>query len=199
MIAIRQIIRLVAFACLASQAGATENSRQMTSPNQVPEILERSDWHGIRAAYEAGRHAVQPVEGGWQARNPGQRWTTRFDGRGCLATPREGDWTWGLELTTYGFGERQREVGGSPGLRTDSQRLTCRWDDVLEEWYVNDRLGFWGMQSRTGSFASPLLKDRVGFTSRSELTSSRLVARWSPRDVSHFQSKNHDPRYAHQS
>jgi hypothetical protein len=64
--------------------------QQMTSPDAVPQGLAKSDWQSIRAAYEAGRHEFQPIEGGhWQARNPGQQWTTRFDGRGFIATPHE--------------------------------------------------------------------------------------------------------------
>lgn len=53
-------------------------------PDQVPQGLNKPDWASIRAAYEAGRHAFQPVpgqDGVWQARNPGQQWTTKFDGQ----------------------------------------------------------------------------------------------------------------------
>ena len=67
-------------------------------PEAVPEGLAKSDWQSIRAAYAAGRHAFQPVAGGWQARNPGQQWTTKFDGRGFIAEPKDGGWQWGLEL-----------------------------------------------------------------------------------------------------
>lgn len=59
--------------------------------DEVPDGLAASDWQSIRAAYEAGRHAFHPVagqEGVWQARNPGQQWTTTFDGRGFLAACR---------------------------------------------------------------------------------------------------------------
>jgi hypothetical protein len=57
----------------------------LTSPDQVPDGLAKSDWTSIRAAYEAGRHAFQPAADGWQARNPGQQWLTNFDGRGFVA------------------------------------------------------------------------------------------------------------------
>ena len=65
-------------------------TQQLTSPEDVPEGIAKSDWSSIRAAYEAGRHAFQPIEGGWQARNPGQHWTTKFDGRGFVAHLKEG-------------------------------------------------------------------------------------------------------------
>ena len=69
-------------------------------PQAVPEGLAKSDWQNIRAAYEAGRHAFQPIEGGWQARNPGQQWTTKFDGRSFLAEPRDGAWHWGWSMAS---------------------------------------------------------------------------------------------------
>ena len=31
---------------------------------EIPKGLAKSDWASIREAYEAGRHAFQPVEGG---------------------------------------------------------------------------------------------------------------------------------------
>ena len=73
-------------------------TQQLASPDQVPEGLVKSDWQSIRAAYEAGRHAFQPVDGGWQGRNPGQQWLTVFDGQGFTVTPDAEGWTWGLEL-----------------------------------------------------------------------------------------------------
>src|SRR5258706_3959707 len=60
---------------------------------QRPEGVSASDWSGIRAAYEAERHAVVAVEGGYQARNPGQAWQTRFDGCGFVTTPDSGGWS----------------------------------------------------------------------------------------------------------
>ena len=67
-------------------------TQHLTSADQVPEGLAKLDWQSIRAAYDAGRHAFRPVEGGWQARNPGQQWITTFDSRGFVAQPREGGW-----------------------------------------------------------------------------------------------------------
>ena len=110
-------------------------------PAAVPEGLAKSDWQSIRAAYEAGRHAFQPIEGGWQARNPGQQWTTKFDGRGFVAHPREGDWTWGLELKGYGFPGAERVIRGVPAVKAEGQRLTYEWDATIQEWFVNDARG----------------------------------------------------------
>jgi hypothetical protein len=115
--------------------------KHLTSPDQVPDGLAKSDWQNIREAYEAGRHSFQPVEGGWQARNPGQQWTTKFDRRGFLATPKDSGWTWGLELKSYGFGENQRQIQGTPAVRTDGQRLSYQWDATVEEWFINDTRG----------------------------------------------------------
>ena len=113
----------------------------LTSPNQVPEGLTKSDWSSIRAAYEAGRHAFQPIEGGWQARNPGQQWITKFDRRGFVAEPRGGGWSWGLELKGYGFPGAERAIGGVPAVKAEGQRLTYGWDAAVTEWFVNDTRG----------------------------------------------------------
>ncbi len=136
-------VAVLSFALRLPLASAAEpgKTQQLASPDQVPEGLAKSDWSSIRAAYEAGRHAFQPIEGGWQARNPGQQWTTKFDGRGFLAEPRDGAWQWGLELKGYGFGETQHAIGGTPAVQAEGQRLSYQWDATVQEWWVNDARG----------------------------------------------------------
>ena len=104
---------LLAFTVSLPAATPPGKTQQLTSPDQVPEGLAKSDWQSIRAAYEAGRHAFQPGEGHdgvWQARNPGQQWTTTFDRRGFVAEPKGGGWQWGLELKGYGFPGAVRDI-----------------------------------------------------------------------------------------
>ena len=128
----------------ATQAPAVPpgKTQHLTSPDQVPDGLTKSQWQGIRAAYEAGQHEFQPVAEGWQARNPGQQWTTMFDRHGFLSRPRDGAWTWGLELESYGFGEVQQAVGGqAPAVSAAGQRLTYQWNAAVQEWWVNDTRG----------------------------------------------------------
>jgi hypothetical protein len=126
---------LVALPATAGQSGTT------TSPDQVPEGLGKSDWQSIRAAHEGWKHRFHAVEGGWQANNPGQQWTTHFDGRGFLATPKDANWTWGLQFQSYGFAGNLIEVSGTPEVRAGEQRLSYQWDDNVEEWFVNDQRG----------------------------------------------------------
>lgn len=125
----------------ASPPAPVDKSQLLTSSDQIPEGLAKSDWSSIRAAYEAGRHAFQPVEGGWKARNPGQEWTTTFDHRGFVAVPKNGAWQWGLELKSYGFGTRQQEISGTPAVKAGGMRLSYEWDANLQEWFVNDPRG----------------------------------------------------------
>ena len=135
---------LTLLAVVPLHSAAPGKSQQLTSPDQVPEGLAKSDWSSIRAAYEAGRHAFQPVEGqegAWKARNPGQQWTTQFDQRGFIALPKDGGWSWGLELQSYGFGEKQKAVGGTPAVKAEGQRLSYQWDATVQEWFVNDQRG----------------------------------------------------------
>ena len=161
-------IRLVFFIMLHSAFGVAapaSKPQQLTSPDQVPEGLAKSDWSSIRAAYEAGRHAFMPIEGGWQARNPGQQWTTRFDGRGFLATLRDGDWTWGLELKSYGRGTQLTQVSGKPAVKAEGQRLSYQWDAAVQEWWVNDPRGLehgYVIQSRPEGDAAEELSFLLG-------------------------------------
>lgn len=129
-------------------------------PDHLPQGLSKSDWQSIQAAYEAGRHAFAQIPGGWKARNPGQQWTTTFDGRGFLALPKNGNWQWGLELRSYGFGEEQKAINGSPAMKADGQRLVYHWDESISEWWVNDQRGlehgFTVAERPTGRDGAPL-------------------------------------------
>jgi hypothetical protein len=134
-------LSLLTWASLLHGAGPGK-SQSLTSPDQVPEGLQKSDWASIRAAHTAWEHSFMPLEGGgFQARNAGQQWTTQFDGRGFLAKPKAAEWQWGLELRSYGFGQKQREVKGRPTLKADGQRLSYQWDADVQEWFVNDKRG----------------------------------------------------------
>ena len=81
------------------------------------------------------------MAGGYQARNPGQQWQTRFDGRGFTTKPEGAAWQWGLELQTYGFAGQERAVQDQPRVKTSGPRVTYDWDATLQEWFVNDRRG----------------------------------------------------------
>lgn len=114
--------------------------------HRLPESLSRSDWQSIQDVYRAGRHAVvasadQP--GTWQARNPGQKWLTRFDGRGFVAEPDHGLWQWGLELRHWGYqGDPQSiDVSAQAQVRVDGGHTVYHWGGGLEEWFVNDPRG----------------------------------------------------------
>lgn len=123
----------------ASAAGGPAESKPFD--DRVPDGLSAADWSCIRAVYEANRHAAFPVEGGYQARNPGQQWITRFDGRGFTTTPDAGQWSWGLELVSYGTAGAQRAVARPGCVDTKGGRVGYEWDDALTEWYVNDGRG----------------------------------------------------------
>ncbi len=144
--AILQIVAaLAAWQPVAAEQGV---GHKLAADRQLPRGLAASDWAGIREAYEAGRHVAVACDGGYQARNPGQQWRTRFDGKGFLVTPDDGvrhggssTWSWGLELVSFGRAGDERSFQ-SPGC-TDAQgqRVEYEWDDALTEWYVNDRRG----------------------------------------------------------
>jgi hypothetical protein len=115
--------------------------RPQALANAVPEGLSAPEWSSIRQQYEQQRHAAYPVAGGYQARNPGQQWQTRFDGRGFTTKPEGAAWQWGLELQSYGFAGQERAVQDQPRVKTSGPRVTYDWDATLQEWFVNDRRG----------------------------------------------------------
>ena len=116
-------------------------SQQLARPDAVPDGLSATDWSSIRQQYEQHRHQAVAVDGGHQARNPGQQWLTRFDGRGFLTRPDAGGWQWGLELQSYGFTGHERALTAPPQVSAAGQRVTYDWDAVLQEWFVNDQRG----------------------------------------------------------
>ncbi|MEP2775662.1 MAG: PKD domain-containing protein [Luteolibacter sp.] len=107
----------------------------------MPKGLEEADWHGIRDTHEAWRHEFREVNGRWQARNPGQQWSSSFNGRDFSVKPDSAAWIWGLRLRSYGFAKNPQTVSGSPEISASAQRLTYLWESGLEEWFVNDHRG----------------------------------------------------------
>jgi hypothetical protein len=113
----------------------------INTPDSVPDGLSAPDWSSIRKQFYQHRHAAVPMAGGHQARNPGQRWQTRFDGRGFITKPDAAGWQWGLELKSYGFAGQERTVTGQPRVSAAGQRVTYDWGETLQEWFVNDTRG----------------------------------------------------------
>ena len=68
------------------------------NPPLLPAGITVVDWDQIRAEYERHRHAAFPDDAGLHARNFGQGWLERFDGRGLTVEPDDQTWRWGLEL-----------------------------------------------------------------------------------------------------
>ncbi len=126
---------------IAALAAGQNVGGKLAAERQVPHGLSASDWSGIREAYEAGRHVAVACDGGYQARNPGQQWRTRFDGKGFLVTPDDGGWSWGLELVSYGRDGDERAFESPGCIDAEGQRVEYEWDDTLTEWYVNDPRG----------------------------------------------------------
>jgi uncharacterized repeat protein (TIGR02543 family) len=131
----KTILFATALAALASPTAllGAEAPVHPADPSKTPEGLSDTDWSGIRGAYERQRHAVVAnPDGTHQARNPGQAWLTKFDGRGFTVTPDSGGWSWGLELAGYGEVTEVREDGG---------KISYVRGDGLTEWFVNDGRG----------------------------------------------------------
>ena len=103
--------------------------------------LSEADWAGIRAARDASRYEVRSFEGGLRAHNPGQAWSSSFDGRSFLTLPESGSWTWGLQLLGYGFPGARASLTRPLAVSSGGGRVAYDWDEILSEWFVNDARG----------------------------------------------------------
>ena len=128
---------------LAAQSGngvADRVGQDAASLTRAPEELSGAEWQGIREAHERWRRTIAPVAGGWRATNRRQQLQASFDRRGFSVQPDRGDWSWGLELASYGVGAVQQEVGAAV-ISTTGERIEYKWDEQLAEWLTNDEAG----------------------------------------------------------
>ena len=120
--------------------------------DEPPAGLTVVDWAQIRALYEQHRHtATLEDDGSYVARNPRQGWSIRFDGRGFTVRPDDGDWTWGLELVSFGVEGAQQAIDGKAAILAKHGRVSYGWRPELEEWFVNDQHGLehgWTLMQR---------------------------------------------------
>src|SRR5437868_1925179 len=97
---LRAVCRMIPVALVAAVSAPSQSG---AAPGSLPPGLNASDWGSIRAEYERHRHrAVTTAEGPVMA-HPGQQWRTHFDETGFTVRPDNANWTWGLELKSYGF------------------------------------------------------------------------------------------------
>jgi hypothetical protein len=125
----------------APVVGKTADRASTTTSETIPLGLSQSDWSAIRQEYERHRHAAFAVTGGYQARNYSQQWLTHFDGRGFEIQPDGAQWTWGLQLESYGRAGGQRVVCGRPRVMAVLDRVSYEWSEGVREWWVNDGRG----------------------------------------------------------
>ncbi len=114
--------------------GGSLDAAGIEKESDAPKEISASDWRGIRAAYEAGRNAIKELPaGGFAARSAGPGWRTEFDGTGFVTTPRDGSWTWGLELRAID----EERVGTAKSGTADGNRLAFARSAAVFEWFVN--------------------------------------------------------------
>ena len=141
------------------QLTSTDETRpdqsKVGSPEKLPNGLKRSDWNSIIKAHQAWKHSIKEDGKVWRAHNPGSGLTATFDGRGFDVRPESGDWSWGLELVSYGRGDQQISVTNrSADVSTTEQQINYQWNQNLQEWMKNHSNGLehgYTMQQRPES------------------------------------------------
>ncbi len=109
--------------------------------SSTPAGISQESWSAIKAVHEADLHQVKRTESGHQAHNPGQDWSTEFDGEGFVVQPGGFDWTWGLQLMSFGFEGEVVAVEREAKASAEGNRMTYDWTSNVQEWYINDRRG----------------------------------------------------------
>ncbi len=100
-----------------------------------------NDWASIRVAHNEVRHRAVQTPKGFRAENPGQGWGIDFDGHGFLVRPKAGDWSWGLQLQSFGY-EGSHIFADEPCCVSGAgNRVTYSWGETVDEWFINDGRG----------------------------------------------------------
>lgn len=106
------------------------------------ELLSPADQTSLLGAFDAVRYAATPTEQGFGLRTANGALQADLDGRGISVQPTQSSaWTWGLELTSFGFEGAQTVVDQAAAVHADGNRVTYNWTDSLDEWFVNDSAG----------------------------------------------------------
>lgn len=164
----RTLPGVVLLAAMSLMVGDLPASRTMEVESKAaPKGLTPTQWVGIREAHEAWKRRVMPDGKGWKATNAGHGLSASFDRRGFEVKAENGDWRWGLDLTSYGVGDAQESIEGrTPRVGALEQRLGYEWDENIEEWYINDSRGLEHGYT---------IRNRPESNSREELLTLRLV------------------------
>ena len=121
---------------------------QQIKPDEIPNGLTSSEWKSIQNAvtvadyhfswHQATAETAMPY---YWASNRNQGWNVRFAENGTQVTPRNGNWSWGLTLTGYGYEHNLLDIQEMISLTADKETLVYQWDNNLTEWWVNSSAG----------------------------------------------------------
>ena len=135
---VRQLgITLIVFTCfmtghnrvMEASKPLSAGSEETGTSEKLPSGVTRSDWSSILRAHQEWKHEVRANGKGWKVHNPGTNLTADFDGRGVRVQAAGADWSWGLDLASYGIGDSVVQVGEKvPKVRTAGRRLAYGWD-----------------------------------------------------------------------
>ncbi|MCP4426869.1 MAG: hypothetical protein GY803_20465 [Chloroflexi bacterium] len=138
--------------------------RQASSlPAAVPDGLTANEWQHIQSQIAAAEYRFMPMPIGsdaYAAPNRAQDWQVAFSPAGTQVYPANGffnavqdqDWSWGLMLTGYGYGDKDLtdlqnpsansgQVLSGLALTADKETIVYQWDDNLSEWWINSPAG----------------------------------------------------------
>ncbi|MCB8921457.1 MAG: hypothetical protein H6662_07745 [Ardenticatenaceae bacterium] len=134
-----QTIKLLFLATLTAIGVLLLTGRQ-AAPAFVPDGLTAAEWESIQNQIAAAEYRVTPDgDAAYTAPNQAQGWTAQFNADGAQVT--NGDWTWSLVPTGYGYSDAAIELTELQNLSTLNDTVTYQWDANLSEWWLNSPNG----------------------------------------------------------
>lgn len=117
----------------------------------TPPGISQETWSAIQSVHDANQHLVHKSATGYQAYSPEQDWLSSFDGKGVVVQPDDADWSWGLQLVSFGFEGDEVAVEGQAKASSEGHRIVYDWTSNVQEWYINEGRGLehgYTLQSR---------------------------------------------------
>jgi hypothetical protein len=106
-----------------------------------PAALSNSELTNLQAAYVEARFAAHPEGAGLRLQNDSGQLVADLDGRNMTVRPFQGAWSWGLELSSFGFDGAMQGAAERAAVKAEGNRVTYNWTANLDEWFINDARG----------------------------------------------------------
>ena len=152
---------LASLAALTPDLAATQPACLSQLAKETPSTASDADLASLREAFQVASFEARPEGMGQRLLNQPGQLLADLDGRNMTVRPFEGTWSWGLELSSFGFDGAMQTTAERAQVKAQGNSVTYNWSANLDEWFINDARGIeHGYTLRTrpsaGDSAGPL-------------------------------------------